>query len=84
MFCAIVTQNAIRSGPVAFASDGSFSQTLDQSRLTVGDHKLTVTARDTAGNVTHDTVNLNLATPPPLMLSGVMSAVAISVGFARL
>ena len=57
--------------PVAFDSDGTFSQALDLSGLAVGNHTLTVTAQDAAGNVTHDTVDLNLAAPPALTLSSV-------------
>ncbi len=44
---------------------------LDQSHLSLGDHTLTVTARDAAGNVSHDSMDVNLAAPPALMLSSV-------------
>ena len=57
--------------PVTFGTDGSFSQPLDESRLTIGDHTLTVTARNAAGNVTQDTVSLNLTAHPALTLSSV-------------
>ncbi len=67
--------------PITFGSDGTFSQALDQSKLTVGDHTLTVTARDAAGNVTQDTVDLNLAAPPALTISTVApTAGSVDVG----
>ena len=57
--------------PVAFGTDGSFSTPLDMSALAVGTHTLTVTAQDAAGNLAHDTIDLNLASPPALTLGSV-------------
>ena len=67
--------------PVAFGSDGTFSQLLDLSRLVVGNHTLVVTARDAAGNTTQSSVSLNLASPLSLTLTSVApSAGATDVG----
>ena len=68
--------------PVTFDSDGSFSTAARPLRLwPSGTHTLTVTAQDAAGNVTHDTVDLNLAAPPALTLSSVApTAGATDVG----
>src|SRR5262249_16981353 len=57
--------------PIAIATDGSFSQVLDLSRLAVGNHPLTMTARDAGGNVTHDAMDVVLAAPLALTLSSV-------------
>src|SRR5262249_1481432 len=60
------------SMPLAFsASDGSFSQTLDLSRLTAGDHTLTVTAQDAAGNSATQTLHLTQAAPIALAITSV-------------
>ena len=67
--------------PVSFATDGSFTNPLDLSRLGLGTHTLTVTARDAAGNLTHQSVDLILAAPVALALSSVApSANDIDVG----
>jgi hypothetical protein len=55
--------------PVAFNSDGSFSQELELSKLAAGNHTLTVTATDAAGNVQSQTLKVNLAAAIPLMVS---------------
>ncbi|MFI5455338.1 MAG: Ig-like domain-containing protein [Isosphaerales bacterium] len=57
--------------PVAFGTDGSFSTPLDLSALGVGTHTLTLTVQDAAGNVAHDTVDLNLESPPALTRSSI-------------
>ncbi len=57
--------------PAAFNSDGTFSQTLDLSRLAAGAHTLVVTAQDTAGNTTTQTVHLTLAAAIPLTVSSI-------------
>jgi hypothetical protein len=67
--------------PIAFGSDGTFSQALNLSGLKLGNHTLTVTARDAAGNVTQDSATVNLASPPALTLSNVApSDGAVDVG----
>ena len=55
--------------PVAFNSDGSFSQALDLSRLVEGNHLLVVTAMDAAGNKTTQSVDVSLSTAIPLTVT---------------
>jgi hypothetical protein len=56
--------------PITFDADGTFSQTLDLSRLAAGAHTLVVTAQDAAGNITSQTVHLTQAAAIPLVVSG--------------
>lgn len=49
--------------PISFVpGTGAFNTLLDVSSLAAGDHMLTVTVRDTAGNTTTETLDLNLPT----------------------
>ncbi len=67
--------------PLAFNSAGAFDAALSYGALSVGAHTLTITARDSAGNVGTQTLNLTVATPPPLTLTGVSPAdMAMEVG----
>lgn len=55
--------------PLAFGSDGSFSQTLDLSKLSTGNHTLSVSATDAAGNVATTSLSVTLPTAIPLTVS---------------
>jgi len=64
--------------PVAFNSDGTFSQALDLSRLTAGNHTLVVMAMDAAGNTTTQTLHLSQATAIPLAVANLTPAAGSS------
>ncbi len=56
--------------PVAFdASDGSFSQAIDLSKLPLGSHTLVVSAMDAAGNTATQTLHLTQSTAIPLTVT---------------
>jgi methionine-rich copper-binding protein CopC len=59
------------SMPVAFNTDGSFSQALDLSKLTAGDPTLVVTAQDAAGNTSRQTLDLTLPQAIPLTVTSI-------------
>jgi hypothetical protein len=70
--------------PVPFNTDGTFSQPLDYSGVVVGSNTLTVTARDSAGNVTQATVDLDMPAPTALTLaSATPSDGSIDVGVTQ-
>ncbi|MGH7135811.1 MAG: Ig-like domain-containing protein, partial [Pirellulales bacterium] len=58
--------------PFTTAADGSFTLPLDLSRLSPGDHTLTVTATSAAGNTTHDSITVHLAALIPLTISSML------------
>src|SRR5262249_5698059 len=60
--------------PVAFGTNGSFSQALDLSLLGAGPHTLTRTAQDPAGNVVTQTLRLTLAAATALRVSNLTPA----------
>jgi hypothetical protein len=64
--------------PVAFGSNGTFSQVLDLSRLTAGAHSLTVRATDAARNTASQTVRLTLASAIPLVVTNTTPAAGSS------
>ena len=55
--------------PFSFGADGSFNQTLDLSKLSTGGHALTVTATDSAGNITITSLSVMLPVMAPLLVS---------------
>jgi hypothetical protein len=56
--------------PVQFVpSTGTFDQALDLSSLLIGNHTLTLTATDAAGNQTTSTLNVSLPSLPPLTIT---------------
>jgi hypothetical protein len=57
------------AAPIAFDSiSGAFSQALDLSRAAAGQHTLTVSATDAAGNQSTTTITADLAAPIPFMV----------------
>jgi membrane-associated phospholipid phosphatase/sugar lactone lactonase YvrE len=60
--------------PVAFNSDRSFSQALDLSTLSAGNHTLVVTALDAAGNKATQTLDLMQPTAIPLTVTSLTPA----------
>ncbi len=60
--------------PVAFNSDGTFSQALDLSRLSAGPYTLVVTAMDAAGNTATQTLQLTQSTAIPLTVTSLTPA----------
>ncbi len=57
--------------PINVAADGAFDELLDVSRLSFGNHELTLAARDAAGNVTTSTRNVYLGQLAPFQVSSV-------------
>jgi hypothetical protein len=64
--------------PLAFNSDGTFSQALDLSALAAGNHTLVVTAMDAAGNTQTQTLHLTQPTAIPLTVTALTPAVGSS------
>jgi hypothetical protein len=65
---------AIDSGtkvPLAFnAITGAFDQVLDLTKVGLGNHNITLSASDAAGNATSQTLNVSLPSLPPLTVTG--------------
>ncbi len=59
---------------VSFSSTGTFDQTLDVTGLGNGEHILTITTTDTAGNVTTSSINVTVIIDkePPVIAAGLM------------
>jgi hypothetical protein len=57
--------------PLAFnAITGAFDQVLDLTKVGLGNHNITLSASDAAGNATSQTLNVSLPSLPPLTVTG--------------